>query len=168
MSEKIAYPGNFQPFHSSHLEVLENMIDRFPNCEIVIAVAEARKESGRKFLDSDQALEVVRLSLKDAGLDNSRIKSQVVSVNPDMPVAWAKDLISKERITIVCTGSERTKRILNLLREAGSWNGRIIELSDKGLHAVQIRDWVKNGDIKYKLYLSPSSVKLVEEELNLN
>lgn len=154
--ERIVYPGSFRPFHLQHLANINMLQSKFTDCSIIIAVS---NNCPRSEMLTQTAIEVVRLSMPEELASHVRI----VEASPN-PLESIK-ILNLEKITHVATGSDRTISILKLLTLSGYWSGKIIKLNNSGIHATQIREWMKKDDARWKECLAPKVVSFLESTM---
>ncbi len=115
MAKRGLYVGRFQPFHSGHLEAIQDVLKEVDELIIVIGSAQYSHNINNPFTAGER-LVMIRRALKEAGVDYSRL--WVVPV-PDvhLHMLWVSALEGyTPRFNIVYSNEPLTRR---LFMEAG-------------------------------------------------
>lgn len=152
MKELGVYPGSFRPFHRDHLARVETILTAYPNQDLIIAVADqCRSPKKYDFICGTDALETTSLVIDSERLGN-RVRVQLATIDSKIPPGVCR----------IFTGSERTIKVLELLRERGAWKGEIVRLDNSGIHGEQIRKLISEGDPYWKEFVHPVAVSYIE------
>lgn len=152
MKELGIYPGSFRPFHCEHLVRVKTILSTYPNQDLIIAIAdECLSSKNYNFFSSQQALEVVSLVIGFEKL-RDRIQLQLATAGSEIP----------QGVNRVFTGSERTIKILESLKEKKIWSGEIVRLDNSGVHGEQIRRLIIQNNPTWKDYVHPAAIDYIE------
>ena len=152
MKELGVYPGSFRPFHCEHLVRVRAILSAYPNQNLIIAVAdECLSPKKYDIICSRDALEIVFLVIGSEQLGD-RVWAQLVTVSSDIPQGLCR----------VFTGSERTIKMIQSLKENKIWNGEVVRLDNSGVHGEQIRRLIVQNDSSWKEYVHPSVIDYLE------
>ncbi len=152
MKELGVYPGSFRPFHCEHLARVKTILSTYPNQDLIIAIAnECLSPKKYDIICSKEALKIVSLVIDSEKLGD-RVQRQLATADSEIP----------QGISRVFTGSERTIKILESLREKKIWNGEIVRLDNSGIHGEEIRRLIVNSDPFWKDYIHPAAIDYIE------
>jgi nicotinamide-nucleotide adenylyltransferase len=152
MAKRGLYVGRFQPFHSGHLEAIQNVLKEVEELVIVIGSAQYSHNINNPFTAGER-LVMIRRALQEASVDYSRL--WVVPV-PDvhLHMLWVSALEGyTPRFNIVYSNEPLTRR---LFMEAGYEVKNIPFFQRKVYTSTHVREKMLKGESWTKLV--PKSV----------
>ncbi|OGM24122.1 hypothetical protein A3D00_04920 [Candidatus Woesebacteria bacterium RIFCSPHIGHO2_02_FULL_38_9] len=159
------YPGRFQPFHLSHLKRVQEIIQRYPDHNFFIGVADWKgKKNKANFLSGDEASEIATISLRDGGIEGVQVLK--VELRPDRSlVDCLGDAIQMHDIGSIFSGSSSTleaARVISNHKELviHNWDD-----NEKGVRSTDIRDWIIADDARWINEVTPSAAEFLRNPL---
>ncbi|KSW11683.1 nicotinamide-nucleotide adenylyltransferase [Pyrodictium occultum] len=153
------FVGRFQPPHWGHIEVIKWCLDRVD--ELVVVVGSAQESHTlRNPFTAGERIEMLRLGLRDAGVDASRI--MIIPV-PDIAMnhVWPRYLeLLLPRFHVVFTRNPLVER---LFTEYGYPVEAPPAFSRREYSATRIRELMLMGDESWRMLVPPSVARFIDE-----
>ena len=151
--------GRFQPVHWGHVEVIRWSLERLDELVIVIGSAQFSHTLKNPFTAGER-VEMVRLALRDAGIDSGRV--YIIPI-PDIEMnhVWPRYVeLMVPRFSVVVS---RNPLVVRLFEEYGY---RVLQppaFSRAEYSATHIRELMLRGDESWRRLVPPSVARFIDE-----
>ncbi|MCS7116278.1 MAG: nicotinamide-nucleotide adenylyltransferase [Nitrososphaerota archaeon] len=142
MVRRGVFVGRFQPFHKGHLQVILELLKNVDELIIIIGSSQKSHELDNPFTTGER-LTMIRESLRDAGVDDSRYWLIPVP-DVDMHTLWVAQVLSyTPKFEVVYSNEPLTRR---LFKEAGLRVESITFIKRNIFSATEIRRRMLSGE----------------------